>query len=66
MGGMKATVVLEINKNHAVSEKIKALYGEDKEKVAKYAKILYAQSCLIAGKSLENPTEYSELVCELM
>lgn len=66
MGGMKATVVLEINKNHAVSEKIKALYGEDKEKVAKYAKILYAQSCLIAGKSIENPTEYSELVCELM
>ncbi len=66
MGGMKATVVLEINKNHAVSEKIKALYGEDKKKVAKYAKILYAQSCLIAGKSIENPTEYSELVCELM
>lgn len=64
--GMKATVVLEINKNHPVAEKIKALYGEDKEKVAKYAKILYAQSCLIAGKSIENPTEYSELICELM
>lgn len=64
--GVKATVVLEINKNHPVAEKIKSLYGEDREKVAKYAKILYAQSCLIAGKSIENPTEYSELVCELM
>lgn len=64
--GVKATVVLEINKNHSVAEKIKSLYGEDREKVAKYAKILYAQSCLIAGKSIENPTEYSELVCELM
>lgn len=64
--GMKATVVLEINKNHQVAERIKALYETDKDKVAKYAKILYAQSCLIAGKSLENPTEYSELVCELM
>ncbi|MBQ8503207.1 MAG: molecular chaperone HtpG [Clostridia bacterium] len=64
--GMKATVVLEINRNHQVAEKIKALYETDKDKVAKYAKILYAQSCLIAGKSIENPTEYSELVCELM
>lgn len=65
-GGVKATVVLEINKDHPVAEKIKALYETDKEKTAKYAKILYAQSCLIAGKSIENPTEFSELVCELM
>ena len=65
-GGVKATVVLEINKDHPVADKIKALYETDKEKTAKYAKILYAQSCLIAGKSIENPTEYSELVCELM
>ncbi len=65
-GGVKATVVLEINKDHPVADKIKALYETDKEKTAKYAKILYAQSCLIAGKSIENPTEFSELVCELM
>ncbi len=65
-GGVKATVVLEINKDHPVAEKIKALYETDKEKTAKYAKILYAQSCLIAGKSIENPTEFSELICELM
>ena len=65
-GGVKATVVLEINKDHPVADKIKALYETDKEKTSKYAKILYAQSCLIAGKSIENPTEFSELVCELM
>ena len=65
-GGVKATVVLEINKDHPIADRIKALYDEDREKVAKYAKILYAQSCLIAGKSIENPAEYSELVCELM
>ncbi|MBR5826604.1 MAG: molecular chaperone HtpG, partial [Clostridia bacterium] len=64
--GVKATVVLEINKDHPVADKIKSLYKTDKEKTAKYAKILYAQSCLIAGKSIENPTEFSELVCELM
>ncbi len=64
--GAKATIVLEINKNHTVCEKLISLYGTDKEKAAKYAKILYCQSCLIAGKSLDNPTEFSELVCELM
>ena len=65
-GGVRATVVLEINKDHPIADRIKTLYAEDKEKVSKYAKILYAQSCLIAGKSIENPAEYSELVCELM
>jgi molecular chaperone HtpG len=64
--GVKANVVLEINKNHAVAEKLKALYTEDKERVEKYAKLLYSQGCLIAGKSVDNPAELSELICELM
>ena len=65
-GGVKATVVLEINREHKIADTLKSLYSEDKDKAAKYAKILYAQSCLIAGKSIENPTEYCDLVCELM
>ncbi len=64
--GARATVVLEINKEHKIADTLKALYNDDKDKAAKYAKILYAQSCLIAGKSIENPTEYCDLVCELM
>ena len=40
-------------------------YAEDKEKAAKLSKILYAQAALIAGQPLENPAEYSELVCSL-
>ncbi len=64
--GAKATVVLEINKDHAVSEKLIALFAEDKEKCKKYAKLLYWQGCLIAGKAIENPTEFSSLICELM
>ncbi len=64
--GAKATVVLEINKEHKIADTLKSLYAEDKDKAAKYAKILYAQSCLIAGKSIDNPTEYCDLVCELM
>ena len=64
--GARATVVLEINREHKIAETLKSLYAEDKDKASKYAKILYAQSCLIAGKSIDNPTEYCDLVCELM
>ena len=63
---IKAKTVLEINVNHPVADKLKALYGTDDEKVEKYAKILYSQACLICGLPVENPTELSNMVCELM
>ncbi len=65
-GMAKATVLLEISVSHPIAEKLKAIFAEDKNKTAKYAKLLYAQACLIAGKAIENPTEFSELICELM
>jgi HSP90 family molecular chaperone len=34
--------------------------------LGKYAKILYAEACLISGVSLDNPAELCELVSELM
>ena len=61
-----ANVVLEINMKHPIAEKLKSLYETDKEKLAKYAKILYAQGCLIGGVAIENPAELTELVSELM
>lgn len=64
--GAKATLVLEINKNHKVAEKIKSLYDTDKDTAAKYAKILYAQGCLIAGKAIDSPTELCDMICDLM
>ena len=64
--GMKAQIVLEINREHPIAGKLKTLFEEDKEKVKKYTKILYAQGCLIGGKTIENPAEFSELVSELM
>ena len=63
---MKAELALEINRNHPIAEKLKTLFETDKDKLSKYAKILYAEACLISGKSIENPAEFSELVCELM
>lgn len=62
----KANVVLEINSAHPIAEKVKALYAEDKDRLAKYAKILYSEACLIGGVAVENPTEFTELVSELM
>ncbi len=64
--GAKATLVLEINKNHPVADKLKALYESDKDTAAKYAKILYAEGCLIAGKAVDSPTELCDMICSLM
>ena len=63
---IKAEIVLEININHPITAKLKELFVSDKEKLADYAKILYAQARLIGGMSVENPTELSNLVCNLM
>ena len=64
--GIKAQTVLEINEKHEIAKKLKELYQEDKEKLEKYTKVLYAQARLIEGLPIENPTEISNLVCEIM
>lgn len=61
-----AKTILEINENHEIVKKLKKLYKEDKETFEKYAKILYSQARLIEGLTIENPTEISNLVCELI
>ncbi len=62
----KAEIILEINMNHTVAASLKTLYVSDKEKVKEYAKILYTMARLISGLPVENPTELSNLVCNLM
>ncbi len=63
---VKADLVLEINENHDIALKLKELYDNDKELLSKYAKILYSQARLIEGLSIDNPTEISNLVCEII
>lgn len=65
-GNIKAEAVLEININHPLAESLKKLYYSDKDKLAKYTRILYSQARLIGGMSIDNPAELSNLVCELM
>ena len=63
---VKAQSVLEINMNHEIAGKLKMTYINDKEKLSKYAKILYAQARLINGLDIDNPGEVCSFVCELM
>ncbi len=65
--GMKANTVMEINEDHPIAKKLKSLYEKkDFETLEKYSKILYAEARLIEGMSLDNPTEISNLVCEIL
>ena len=63
---VKAQKVLEINEEHPIANKLKELYKEDKDKLKDYTKILYSQARLIEGMSVENPTEISNLICDIM
>ena len=64
---MKADRVLELNADSAPFAALKkAVDAGDKGLVAKYAKLLYAQALLLADLPLEDPAEYTELVCSLM
>lgn len=59
--------VLEINPEHQIFDKLKSISeAGDSEKLGKYAQLLYTQALLIEGISIENPVEFSNLICELM
>lgn len=64
--GIKAQTVLEINEKHEIANKIKELYKNDKEELKKYTKILYAGARLIEGLTVDNPTEISNLICDIL
>ena len=64
---MKAERVLELNPDSAPFAALKkAVDAGDKDTVAKYSKLLYAQALLLADLPLEDPAEYTQLVCSLM
>ena len=61
---VQAKLVMEVNPEHPVFARLQTLAGT--EKVAKYAKLLYDQALLLEGMPIEDPAEFSELICELM
>ncbi len=64
--GMKAQRVLELNLSHNAVKSMEMAIQTDIEKAKKYAEVLYCQALLIAGFPLENPSEYTDLVCSLL
>lgn len=63
---IKAKTILEINSEHPIVEKLNNLYKNDKEELKKYTKILYSQARLIEGLTIDNPTEISNLICDII
>ena len=63
---VKANTVLEINNKHKIVKKLNELYNTDKKELTKYVKVLYSQSRLIEGLEIENPTEISSIICDLI
>ena len=63
---IKADRILELNVEHPVFQALENAVAEDPEKAKKYAQLLYSQALLIAGLPLDDPSGYTDLVCELM
>lgn len=63
---IKAHASMEINVHHPIAEKLKKLYKKDKTSFENYTKVLYAQARLIEGLAIENPTEISNLICDIL
>ena len=63
---VKADRILELNTDHPAVQAMEAAMTSDRTKAELYAKILYDQALLIAGLPLEDPSEYTDLVAELM
>jgi molecular chaperone HtpG len=62
---MRATRILELNADHAAFKALQKAYAEDKDRAKDMCRVLLAQSMLIAGLPLEDPSAYTELVCKL-
>lgn len=63
---IKASEVLDINSNHKIADKLKELYKDNKEEFEKYTKVIYFEARLIEGLPIDNPTEMSNLMCDIM
>ena len=63
---IKANEVLEINASHKIVDKLKDLYKNDKDEFTKYTKVIYYEARLIEGLPIDNPTELSNLMCDIM
>ena len=63
---VKAEKILEINPDHELFKAILNIYQKDEHKLNEYASLLYHQALLIEGLPIEDPTEFSKHLIQLM
>lgn len=63
---IKASKILEINPDHPLFEQLKKVFTSDSKKLDKYASILYHQALLIEGYPIEDPSEFTKNLTDLM
>ena len=66
---VKAERILEINPDHEIMKTLQACYAagdEGKEQIKTYARLLYNQSLLISGLTVDDPVKFSEDICKLI
>ena len=63
---MQVGRILELNEEHEAVKAMQLAIGTDPEKAESYAKLLYSQACLMADLPIDDPVEYTRLVCSLM
>ena len=63
--GAKANKILEINPDHDLFKALAKAYKDNKD-INDYADLLYEQSLLMAGLTIDDPVAYSQKIAELM
>lgn len=63
---IQADRILELNEGHPAFAALSAAVKDNPETAKKYATLLYDQALLIAGLPLDDPSGYTDLVCELL
>lgn len=64
---VKADIILEINNNHKISKKLKELYdNKDTEELKNYTKVLYNTARLLSGLPVDNPSELTDTICDIL
>ena len=60
--------MLELNPEHALLKRMRAMFEADKEnpKLTSYVELLYGQALLGEGSALKNPQRFTRLVADLM
>ncbi|MBE6962658.1 MAG: molecular chaperone HtpG [Ruminococcaceae bacterium] len=63
---IRADRILELNTAHPAFAALENAVTADPQLARKYADLLYHQALLIAGLPMEDPSAYTDLVCELL